>query len=99
MDYRIEHFEKFNDERGQLVIFLKSGDLANNQKQFGQIYFVTFAKKGVVRAKHYHKKMREWFGMVSGKLELILVDVKTKEKKEMVLNADSSRYLRIEIGP
>lgn len=99
MDYRIEHFEKFNDERGQLIVFLRNRDLNQNQKEFGQIYFVTFEKKGTIRANHYHKKFREWFGVVNGKVEVTLVDVKTKERKGFILDGDSKKYVRLEIGP
>jgi len=99
MDYKIEHFEKFNDKRGQLVIFLRNRDLDKKLKFFGQIYFVTFEKKGIVRANHYHKEFREWFGVVDGKVKVVLVDIKTNERKEMVLDGNSKKYARLEIGP
>jgi len=99
MDYKIEHFEKFNDKRGQLVVFLKNRDLKKKFKNFGQIYFVTFEKKGIIRANHYHKKLREWFGVVNGKVKVNLVDVKTTERKEMILDGNSKKYVRLEIGP
>lgn len=99
MDYRIEKLEKFNDKRGQLVVFLKDSDLNKNLKQFGQIYFVTFDGKGIVRGNHYHRNIREWFGVVNGKVEVSLVDIKTKEKVKIILNADSKKYVRLEIGP
>ena len=99
MDYKIENFKKFRDKRGQLVVFLKNSDLDIKSKEFGQIYFVTFEKKDVVRGNHYHKGMREWFGVVSGRVKVVLIDVKTKERKEMVLNGNSKKYIRLEIGP
>lgn len=99
MDYKIEFFEKFNDKRGQLVVFLKNSDLDKKLKNLGQIYFVTFNRKGVIRANHYHKKIREWFGVVSGRVKVVLVDVETKEKKELILDGDSKKYVRLEIGP
>lgn len=99
MDYKIEYFEKFNDKRGQLVVFLRNIDLDKKYKEFGQIYFVTFDKENAIRGNHYHKKWREWFGVVSGKLQVKLMDVKTKEIKRLVLNANSNKYIRLEIGP
>lgn len=99
MNYKIEHFEKFNDKRGQLVVFLKNKDLEKKLKRFGQIYFVTFEKKGVVRGNHYHKKIKEWFGVVSGRVSVILVDVKTGKVKKMILDGNSKDYVRLEIGP
>jgi dTDP-4-dehydrorhamnose 3,5-epimerase-like enzyme len=99
MDYKIEHYEKFNDKRGQLVVFLRNKNLEKKLKEFGQIYFVTFDKKGVIRGNHYHKKIREWFGVVNGRVKVVLVDIKTNEKKQMILDGNSKKYLRLEIGP
>lgn len=100
MDYKIEYFEKYNDKRGQLVVFLRNRDLENNQKALGQIYFVTFDKKNSIRGNHYHKKWREWFGVVSGRLKAVIMDIKTKEKKEFILDgSDTDKYIRLEIGP
>ncbi|OGG11000.1 hypothetical protein A3J20_01330 [Candidatus Gottesmanbacteria bacterium RIFCSPLOWO2_02_FULL_42_29] len=99
MDYKIAEFEKHNDRRGDLVVFLKKKELGKNQKIFGQIYFVTFKKKGTVRGNHYHKQWREWFGIVSGKLEVNLKDVRTGETAKINLAAASDKYIRLEIGP
>lgn len=99
MDYKIEHFEKFNDERGQLVVFLRNKNLEKSFKKFGQIYFVTFDKEKVVRGNHYHKKWREWFGVVTGKVEVLLKDVKTEQSKTLILDGNSDEYIRLEIGP
>ena len=99
MDYKIENFEKFNDQRGELVVFLRNRNLEKTYKEFGQIYFVTFNRKGVIRANHYHRKMREWFGVIIGKVKVILVDIKTNESRKFILDGDSKRYVRLEIGP
>lgn len=99
MNYKVTHFKKYNDRRGQLVVFLKNSEIGRRQKKFGQIYFVTFSKKGIVRGNHYHKKWHEWFGIVSGKLEVVLVDVITKERVALKLNANFDKYVRLEIGP
>jgi len=99
MDYKIIHLNKFSDQRGELIVFMKESDLDNNFKKLGQVYFVTFKKKGIVRGNHYHKKWREWFGIVSGKVEVFLKDVKTGEEKKLILDANSGKYKRLEIGP
>jgi dTDP-4-dehydrorhamnose 3,5-epimerase-like enzyme len=99
MDYKIEHFEKHDDKRGQLVIFLKNSDLNPNFKNFGQIYFVTFEKENVIRGNHYHENWREWFGVVFGKLEVVLKDVNSGETKKLILDGNSHEYIRLEIGP
>lgn len=99
MDYKVEYFDKYNDVRGQVVVFLRNKDLKKKQKAFGQIYFVTFDKKNSIRGNHYHKRWREWFGVVSGKVRVVLMHVKTKEKKKLILDANNRRYVRLEIGP
>ena len=99
MDYRVTTFEKHSDARGQLVVFLKSSELKNRRKKFGQIYFITFNRKGVIRGNHYHKQWREWFGVVNGIVQVKLEDVKTKEGVSLVLTSKGPVYSRLEIGP
>ena len=98
MDYIKVKKPKHSDERGQLVKFLTRKELAKNVP-LGHIYFVTFAKKGVVRGNHYHHKKDEYFGITYGRIKLIIEDVKTKKRKSFILNADSPQFVRIKIGP
>lgn len=99
LDYSVEKFEKHNDARGQLVVFLKNRNLSPSLKAFGQIYFVTFEGHGVIRGNHYHKRWREWFGVVNGQLSVDLMDVTTLETASLKLDGDSEDYTRLEIGP
>lgn len=99
MDYKIEQFDKFSDIRGDLIVFLKNGELPDDKKRFGQIYFVTFSEKDIVRGSHYHKKWTEWFGIVAGKLEVTLEDIKTKKRKVFVFDSKEDKYARLTIGP
>src|SRR3989338_2629906 len=96
---KIKHFKKYSDTRGDLIVFLNESELNGPKKKFGQIYFVTFKKKGAVRGNHYHKKWYEWFGIVSGKLEVNLKDIRTGETAKINLAAASDKYIRLEIGP
>ena len=99
MDYKIDLIEKHDDQRGHLVVFLKNSDLNKELKEFGQIYFVTFNKPSVIRGNHYHKKWREWFGVVTGKVEVILKDINTGEIVNLIIDSESDKYTRLEIGP
>lgn len=99
MDFKVEKFDKHTDARGDLVVFLRNSDINKPDKEFGQIYFITFAKKGTIRGNHYHKYWREWFGVVYGKLEVYLEDIKTGKKKKLIIESDTKHYLRLEIGP
>lgn len=99
MDYKVDFIEKHDDPRGHLVVFLKNSDLKNDFKSFGQIYFVTFGKPGVIRGNHYHKEWREWFGVVTGKVEVVLKDIMTGEVVNLVIDSQADKYSRLEIGP
>jgi len=99
MECTNDHLNKFSDARGELIVFLQQKDLAKEQQHFGQIYFVTFNKKGIVRGNHYHKRWTEWFGIVEGKLEVVLEDVSTKERKSFVFDSEDDKYVRLRIGP
>lgn len=100
MDYTIIEFEKHNDDRGQLVVFLRNSQLKEGQRDFGQIYFVTFEKIGAIRGNHYHKHWREWFGIVAGKVDVELEDIKTGERLSFILDGErDGKYVRLEIGP
>jgi len=99
MNYKLTEFEKHSDQRGDLIVFLKESELDERHKQFGQIYFVTFETEGTVRGNHYHNEWREWFGVVSGSIEVFLEDVTSKERIKLVLNAKKNKYTRLEIGP
>lgn len=99
MDVKIKKFTKIKDERGSLIVFLQNKDLPQKNRKFGQIYFVTFDKPGVVRGNHYHEQWREWFGVVSGIVEAHLVDIDTKESKKIILDSSGDEYILLEIGP
>jgi dTDP-4-dehydrorhamnose 3,5-epimerase-like enzyme len=99
MDYKIELIEKHDDQRGHLVVFLRNSDLKDEFKTFGQIYFVTFDKPNVIRGNHYHKIWREWFGLVSGKVEVVLKDIRSGEVVNLIIDSQSDKYTRLEIGP
>jgi dTDP-4-dehydrorhamnose 3,5-epimerase-like enzyme len=99
LDFRVKRFEKHKDTRGELIVFLRNGELDDAHKRFGQIYFVTFKKKGVVRGNHYHKTWHEWFGITAGKVLVAIEDVRTKKRKEVILSAAKDKYVRIETGP
>lgn len=99
MDYKISTIEKQKDTRGDLVVFLRKKELPRERVGFGQIYFITFKSKGTIRGNHYHRRWREWFGVVHGKIRAELEDVVTKQRVSLTLSADERTYTRLEIGP
>lgn len=98
MNFEILRLTKHNDYRGDLVEFLKKDELNGANKNFGQIYFVTFSNKDVIRGNHYHKETEEWFGVIFGSVFVVLEDVKTKERKSFTLHYSESEFVRLRIG-
>lgn len=97
--YSVTKFKTFRDKRGSLIVFLTNKELQPKHKKFGQIYFVTFSKKGVVRGNHYHKKWHEWFGITEGKVLVVIKDLKSGKKRQITLSASKDKYTRIQTGP
>ena len=98
MDYKIEELNKFEDERGFLIEFLKNSEMSGDQKTFGQIYLATI-KPGCFRGNHYHKHKVEFFAVMIGKVSIILEDINTKERKELEIDAAGKKVVRVRVGP
>ncbi|MGD9645641.1 MAG: WxcM-like domain-containing protein [Pirellulales bacterium] len=99
MDYELVECSKHTDERGYLVEFLRYEELDEQHTPFGQVYFVTFERPRQVRGNHYHTRGREWFGVANGTLEVVLEDVRTRERVQFVLRSDDKSFTRLSIGP
>ena len=52
----------------------------------GEIY-ITMALPGEWRANHYHSKAAEWFTVFAGKARVILEDIETKERTELIVES------------
>jgi dTDP-4-dehydrorhamnose 3,5-epimerase len=94
MDFNIVKLEKKKSQNGVLVEFLKRTDLSGSNKEFKQIYVATILP-GKIRGNHYHKKKSEWFTIFNGKVKVVIEDIKTKEKKEIILDSSEEYIYRI----
>ena len=63
--------KQINDERGKIIKMLSIKD--KHFKKFGEIYF-SLTYPGTVKAWHLHKKMTLNYGIISGKIKLVLYD-------------------------
>lgn len=79
---KIKQLNIKEDHRGWVAEILRAEELSNQKKGFGQFY-VTTAKKGQTKGKHYHNRKTEYFCVVAGKGLLTLVDKTTKAKMEI----------------
>jgi dTDP-4-dehydrorhamnose 3,5-epimerase-like enzyme len=52
----------------------------------GEVY-LTLAVPGEVRGNHYHRETSEWFTVVQGRAQLLLVDPASGERCEIMLDA------------
>lgn len=98
MNFEFVQCVKHSDHRGFLVEFLKSPELPEPLKNFGQVYVVTFDRPRQIRGNHYHTRFEEWFGVVAGVLKVVLEDVQTKERRSFVMSAEDNTFPRLHIG-
>ena len=87
----IKQLTVHHDERGFLFETLRCDN--PDFSQFGQVYFVGDARRGVVRAWHRHFKMDEWFCCVRGKAKFVSYNPDSGEYSEYLLSADSPSLL------
>lgn len=99
MKLEIEKCDGFHDERGDLIQFVTASFLKEKGVEFGQIYLLTFSKKGVVRGNHYHNQSSEVFCLISGSVEVFCEDVDTKERIHNVFTSENGFFYKIFIGP
>lgn len=76
IEYRIKELEIHTNKSGWLVELLKANEIKSPIKQI----HVASIKPGRLRGNHYHSKRIEWMLIITGRVELCLQDVNTKEK-------------------
>ena len=99
MDYEIVECSTFRDGRGVLVEFLRQDEMPTVHHGFGQIYCVTFDRPNQIRGNHYHTLGTEWFGIVEGRMEVVLEDIRTKQRDQFILESDAEKFVRLRVGP
>ena len=89
----------FKDDRGTLIEIFNQPFLESRGLSFGQVYCLTFSKKGVVRGNHYHLNQHEMFAVLSGTVKVIFLDILTNERYEEVVLAEAQRTCIYSFGP
>lgn len=74
-----------SDNRGWFLKTL-TGTEKYLKDKVGEVYF-TSAMKGQTKGKHYHKIANEWFTLIKGKAKLILIDIDSNERRELLLDS------------
>lgn len=99
MDFALEECPVFEDERGHLAQVLTQSFLTKSNLKFGQVYYLDFKQKGVIRGNHYHKHSAEIFCLIHGSVFVILEEVTTKERITIDLSVQQGKYRILKIGP
>lgn len=86
----------YNDERGWLSELLRS-EHPLHKREFGQIHAST-SHPNYVRGNHYHKRKYEWFCVIGGTGLLVLEDIETGERKEIIMGEKNMVTVRIPPG-
>lgn len=84
---------EFADERGSLVENVLPSILKESKH-----FFVSTSKPGVIRGNHYHLRKSEWFCVIEGKCKLVVEDVKTKERKEIIIEGENNFIIKMVPG-
>ncbi|MFH1669540.1 MAG: WxcM-like domain-containing protein [Candidatus Woesearchaeota archaeon] len=94
MDIDVKKLDKKVDDRGFVFEILRSEQV---NAPFGQI-FISTVKSGKVKGNHYHKRKKEWYCVVKGKVSVHFADVKTGEKRTVSLDETTPELLKINPG-
>jgi dTDP-4-dehydrorhamnose 3,5-epimerase-like enzyme len=99
MWYSIEACPVFEDKRGILAEFVDELFLKKNGLPFGQVYYLSFEGKDVVRGNHYHTGSSEMFCAIYGDVEITIENIETKERQVIVLSASDKEIRKVFIAP
>ncbi|MBW2964726.1 WxcM-like domain-containing protein [Candidatus Woesearchaeota archaeon] len=94
MDIIVKKLDVKKDERGMLFEVLRSEQV---NAPFGQM-FITSVKPSKVKGNHYHKRKKEWFCAVSGKVTVHLIDVASGARKDVILDSKAPSLIQINPG-
>lgn len=94
---KVKKLDIKEDSRGWFAEIVRQEDLENKEKGFGQMY-ITVAKPGQIKGKHYHTRKTEWFCVVKGLGLLILIDKTTNDRQEIKLGEDNMVAVQIPPG-
>lgn len=93
---KVKKLDVKEDNRGWFAEIVRQEDLENKEKGFGQMY-ITVAKPGQTKGKHYHTRKTEWFCIIKGLGLLTLIDKPTNKRQEFRMGEDN--MIAVQIPP
>jgi len=94
----------YNDQTGSLSVLISQGrEDAPDAEKIGEVYLVSVNEANMVRGKHKHEYLDEFFMIIDGSAEFFLIDDRdqspTKGKKEsFILNSKNMKALFVPSG-
>lgn len=95
MNVSLHTCKKNSDKRGHLVQVFRKSFLETYQQKFGQVYYITFHEKDIIRGNHYHKNQEECFCVAAGKVRIVLKDLESEEVIDRIFDADEAIMISI----
>ncbi len=71
----------FRDKRGEIFDIV--------EERVGHVGMVTFARAGIVRASHYHKRSVQYQLVLSGKIKMTVQDLSGRRRKSYVMGPNT----------
>jgi dTDP-4-dehydrorhamnose 3,5-epimerase-like enzyme len=89
--------KKYSRDDGWLAELVSS---AHDDVPFTDIHsYLVVIKPDSFRAMHYHRTKKEWLALTSGKIKIVLEDIKTKKQESIVLDENSENFSMIYVPP
>lgn len=85
----------YQDERGMLKKVLMISQMEGEQIE--EVYLL-YSAPGSVRGNHYHKKTVEYFTVVQGTAQAVLMDMATGQRMTMEITAQDDKVLKVPAG-
>ena len=93
----LRDLERYEDDRGWLVEFLRRPHVEDVAGAFGQMY-MTVAYPGKTKGGHWHRLKTEWFCVVQGRCRARLRCVESGQSTEVILQAERPCVMKVEPG-
>jgi len=90
MELDIKELNVKKDDRGAVLEIIKR-DLINEDIQ--EVLMIS-SKPGVIRGNHYHERKGEWLCIVQGKAKFVYEDIKTGERKELIVDGEKPTIIK-----
>ena len=91
LDLNVKDLTVHLDDRGSLFEVIHDYDFI--PQKFGQCYVIQNWEKGTVRAFHMHKKLWDYFTIVSGTAKFWFIDSASEEKQQIILTEGTPKVI------